>query len=620
MSSGPGKPPAGVRGSSTMRVNMDPGRLPAGVRGSSTLLVTLILLLLTGSCLALLMATQTQMLISSGQKLQARLLAAAEGGLQLAVARGVAGAADPYTRSLGAGAPGAEITVEVTGFVQMADGACHLCMANLDGSLGSLGGLRRVSHVAGAAATAPSRLDGLPPPRRELTAVVDLMPWPVGASDEWDLAGTATAARGRIRDAALSEIGAYDEDAPLTVTRIADPDTGTPRTVAVGGLGRAGRLLYAFELSPEVRPLWRFADSADADGNGAPDLGYTVSKPAIVPLRLGARVRAVAVFGGGFDPERSSEVGAWLYFVGIDSGQVLYKRSLDAPVTAAPAAVDTTGDGLADRLYVGTTAGSLYRVDLSAPVELEAGRVPAGAWNPRRVFDTGGLPIHHPPAAIPLPALGAYALALGAGGAADPEAGAEEAVAGRFYLFVERGAGGPGSADRLPHLDLESPPRGVDRLAPALAPREQGWSLALGVGERPVSAPLAAGGLLTFFTLRPTGPDGGEIRKYALRLRSGDAAGAGPRSQLTDRNASWPSPALGAPTRIEVDHPGSLAAPLLQADEIAILEGLRDQMPQRCRFDGSRIRLTGSGPDGSEVRLAVLPVCRIDVDWAEGRL
>ncbi len=598
----------------------DRGKPPAGVRGSSTLLVTLILLLLSGTCLALLMATQTQMLIASGQKLQARLLAAADGGLQLAVARGLAGASDPYTRTLRAGAPGAGITIEVTGVVQVADGTCHLCMANLDGSLGSLGGLRRVSHVAGAAATAPSRLDGLPPPRRELTAVVDLMPWPVGASDEWDLAGTARAARGLIRDAALSEIGAYDEDAPLTVGRVADPDADAPRTVAVGGLGRAGRLLYGFELSPEAGPLWRFAESTDADGNGAADLGYTVSKPAIVPLRIGAGVRAVAVFGGGFDPERSSEVGNWLYFVGIDSGQVLYKRSLDAPVTAAPAAVDTRGDGLADRLFVGTTAGSLYRVDVSPPVELEGGRVPAGAWKPRRVFDTGGLPIRYPPATIPVPALGAYALALGAGGAADPEAVSEEDVAGRFYLFVERGSGGPGSADRLPHLDPESTPRGVDRLAPALAPREQGWSLTLGAGERPASAPLAAGGLLTFFTLRPTGPDGGEIRRYALRLGSGDAAGAGPRSQLASRNASWPSSALGAPTRIEIDHPGSLAAPMLGSDEIAILEGLRDRMPERCRFDGSRIRLTGSGPEGSPIRLAVLPVCRIDVDWAEGRL
>ena len=72
--------PGKLRDSSTKRADPDPGKQLAAARGSSTLLVTMILLLLSGSCLALLMATQTQMLIASGQKLQVRLLAAAEGG------------------------------------------------------------------------------------------------------------------------------------------------------------------------------------------------------------------------------------------------------------------------------------------------------------------------------------------------------------------------------------------------------------------------------------------------------------------------------------------------------------------------------------------------------------
>ena len=582
------------------------------------MLVILILLLLSGSCLALLMATQTQVLIASGHKLHVRLLAAAEGGLELAVARGIAGAADSYTRTLAAEGPGTEIMVEVAGLVQAADGACHLCMANLDGRLGSLGGLRRVSHVARAAAAAPPRRPGLPAPRRKLTAVVDLMPWPVGTSDPWDLAGIEVAARGLVRDAALGEIGAYDENAPLTVRRVANPETGSARTVAIGGLGRSGRLVYAFELSPDTGLLWRFADGTDEDDNGAADLGLTVSKPAVLPLRFGDRVRQVAVFGGGFDPARPGEVGQWLYFVEIDSGKVLYKQALDAPVTAAPAAVDTAGDGLADRIYVGTTAGSLYRIDASSAVQLGGGGLP-GVWSPRRLFGAGGLPIHHPPAVVPVPALGAHALALGAGGGADPGVRAEDALAGRFFLFVDRDARGAGSADELPRLDLGSPHQGDDRLAATRAPGDQGWLLTLRVGERPASAPLVVGGLLTFFTLRPAGPRGGEVRKYALRLGSGDAAGPGPRSQLIDRGAAWPSLALGAPTRIEVDHSGSLAAPLLRPGEVAILDGLRERMPERCRFDGSRIRLTGPGPDGSSIRLAVVPVCRIDVDWAEER-
>ena len=215
---------------------------------------------------------------------------------------------------------------------------------------------------------------------------------------------------------------------------------------------------------------------------------------------------------------------------------------------------------------------------------------------------------------IPVPELGGHALALGAGGGADPGAPAE--AAGRFHVFVERGSGGPGAADELARLDPESPLGGADRLAPG----ELGWSLALGDGERPASAPLVAGGLLTFFTLRPTGARGAEIRRYGLELGSGDAAGGGGRSRPVGHAVSPRSSVLGSPIRIEIDHAGRAAAPLLQPGETETLEALRARMPERCRFDGSRVRLTGSGPDGSPLRLALLPVCRIESDWTEGGL
>ena len=588
-------------------------------RGSSTLIVVLVLLLLSGSCLALLMVTQTQALIAAQLKLRTRLLAAADGGLQLAVARGIAGAGDSYTTTLDGGRPGVGVTVEATQFVAAASGACHLCMANLDGTLASLGGLRRVSHVAGAAATVSSRSVGLPPPRRAVAAVIDLMPWPGETRDRWDLAPGVAVARDAIRDAALSETGAYDDEAPLTVAEVPGPNTGASRTVAVGGLGRSGRLVIALETSPRIRPMWRFVDAADEDGNEAPDLGYTVSKPAIVRVRLGGADRFVAVFGGGFDPQGEDGVGKWLYIVGIESGQLLYKRPLDAPVAAAPAAVDTNGDGLVDRLYAGTTAGSLYRVDLSSSVELESGRVPGASWRPRRVFETGGLPIHHPPAVVPLPAAGAHALAFGAGGGADPAGPAQAPVAGRFFVVVDRGSGGMGGADTLPALDPKDPRQIVDRLAASLPPPEQGWSLMLEERERPASAPLAAGGLLTFLTFRPTQSGSGELRWYSLLLGSGAAADGVQRSEVIDRHAPWPvSPVLGSPVRLEIDRPGGGAfAALLAPREQRMVEVLRAEMSDRCRFARARLRLTAPGSGGSLFRLAVVPVCRIDLDWTE---
>ena len=499
------------------------------VQGSSTLLVTLILLLLSGSCLALLMATQTGMLVAAQQKVQVRLLAAADGGVQLGVARGMAGAVEPTTRRLGGGAPGAEVVVEVSGFVPAASGPCRLCMTNLEGTLGSLGGLRRVSHVVSATASAPSRSDGLPAPRRSVSAVVDLMPWPAGSREEWDLA------------------------AP-----------------------------------PPPDPLSSFVDPSDEDGNGAPDLGAPLSPPAIVRLRVGGGDRLAAVFGGGYDPNRPADVGNWLYIVGVESGALLYKRRLDAPATATPAAADLDGDGVADWLYAGTLAGSLYRVDVSAGAPLAGGRVAVTAWAPRRVFETGGQPIRHPPAVVPVPETGALLLAFGTGTPLDASPPGQPA-AGRFFTVVDSGP----------------------------APAEQAWSLFLDPAEELASPPLAAAGLLTFLTFKPSGLDAGEVRRYSLWLRSGEALGGGPRAFVVDAGVPRPATDLGSPTRIEVDHPGRYMVPLSSREEREI-EALRAAMPRRCRFGGVRVRLEAEGRSGGPLRLAVLPVCRVEMDWFGG--
>ncbi len=585
---------------------------PATAQGSSTLLVTLVLLLLSGAGLALLMATQTQLLIAYEHKAQVRLLAAADGGVELGVARGIAGAGGPATRTLGGSAPGAELRVEVSGFVPMARGACHPCMTNLEGTLGSLGGLRRVSHAVTASAVAPLRSDGLPPPRRSVSAAVDLMPWPAGNRDRWDLAPAMTDARRRIRQTALAEAGAYEEGSSIAVSRFEGVGGAAPRIVAVGGSGAA---LHAVEVAPRPGPLWSFADASDEDGDGAADLGRLLAAPAIVRLRLGGSARPAAVFGGGRVPGGSQGVGAWLYIVGVDSGALLYKRRLDAAASASPAVADLDGDGAADRIYIGTLAGSLYRVDVSAPAPLAGGRVAAAVWAPRRIFETGGRPIRRPPAVAPAPEIGALALALGADGLADPQAPSAQAD-GRFFVLVDRGGGGAGSADQVPLIDPAGAVPGPDRLAPGLPPSARGWSLPLGRGEEIVSPPLAFAGLLTFLTYTPTGLDVGEVRRYDLRLRSGDAAGGGVRGVPIASGVPRPPVDFGSPTRLEVDHPGSGFAPRLSADEERILKTLRAGMPGDCRF-AARLRLVGAGLEAEPPRLAVLPVCRLDVDWFE---
>ena len=147
--------------------------------------------------------------------------------------------------------------------------------------------------------------------------------------------------------------------------------------------------------------------------------------------------------------------------------------------------------------------------------------------------------------------------------------------------------------------------------------RSRPWSLSLDPAEELASPPLAAAGLLTFLTFKPSGLDAGEVRRYSLWLRSGEALGGGPRAFVVDAGVPRPATDFGSPTRIEVDHPGRYTVPLSSREEREI-EVLRAAMPRRCRFGSVRVRLEAEGRSGGPLRLAVLPVCRVEMDWFGG--
>ncbi|HSG38913.1 MAG TPA: PilC/PilY family type IV pilus protein, partial [Thermoanaerobaculia bacterium] len=126
--------------------------------------------------------------------------------------------------------------------------------------------------------------------------------------------------------------------------------------------------------------LWEFSDTVrnaanrqvklDEDANGEPDFGDTWSIPNVGRIRItegGDTVeKYVMVVGGGFDPDNKTSPlrGNWLYIVDVETGKALYKRQLTGAAPSEPAAVDTDQDGFLDRIYMGTTAGLMYRIDL----------------------------------------------------------------------------------------------------------------------------------------------------------------------------------------------------------------------------------------------------------------
>ena len=263
-----------------------------------------------------------------------------------------------------------------------------------------------------------------------------------------------------------------------------------------------------------------------ADGHRIADLADTWSRPVVGPILVCSsalaldcdptdpdhdddlEVRWVSIFGGGMDPhpdrKGEDEVGGnYLYMVDVETGDVIYKRELTPPAAAGypnggsgsaagdPAVLDVDSDGYLDRIYIGTTDGLLYKVDLTARtaglvpgfaspafsideediVSLSpsgdassyvgpavsppvANRITDPAWDPFPILDAGGpyegtprrgSPIYFAPAAFYIPELDQYGLTIGTGDREDlwdPDNGEDVAFGGdplgaRYFVIVD---------------------------------------------------------------------------------------------------------------------------------------------------------------------------------------
>ncbi|SEL27146.1 type IV pilus assembly protein PilY1 [Roseateles sp. YR242] len=148
-------------------------------------------------------------------------------------------------------------------------------------------------------------------------------------------------------------------------------------SIAVGGLGKGGRSVYALDLttantvgseaSAATRVLWEYTDS---------DMGFTFGTPVITKT---TQYGWVVIFGSGMN--NSSGKGAF-YILNARTGALLQKVALpssgttdtiDNGTAASPANLaylstyyrDTT-DGTIESVYAGDMNGNLWRLDLTA--------------------------------------------------------------------------------------------------------------------------------------------------------------------------------------------------------------------------------------------------------------
>ncbi|RMF96494.1 MAG: hypothetical protein D6727_08140 [Gammaproteobacteria bacterium] len=153
----------------------------------------------------------------------------------------------------------------------------------------------------------------------------------------------------------------------------------------VFGMRRGGDALYAMNVTDPNAPVLAWV--IDSNSPGFSDLGQTWSRPTVARVNIDGTVKDVVIIGGGYDTKqdtggyKTDTVGNAIYMIDLDTGQKLWsagassnhdlrldgssngyamEHSIPAPVRV----LDLSGDGLADRMYVGDMGGRLWRFDI----------------------------------------------------------------------------------------------------------------------------------------------------------------------------------------------------------------------------------------------------------------
>lgn len=396
--------------------------------------------------------------------------------------------------------------------------------------------------------------------------------------------------------------------------------------------------------------------------------------------------RFVAVFAGGMDLDSkgtplAEKRGNWLYMVDVETGQVLYKQRLEGAAPADPAAVDTDNDGYLDRIYVGTIAGFMYRVDmvpdssgnLPALDEVDVNafhvnddnsrttrtiktvRLPRSVWRPVKIFDANfdgssataqPRPIYFAPSVIFRASAGNFAIAFGTGDREDLWTAPGQQ--GRFYVIVDHFDSVDDITAPLTEADLQQ----VDPAADAVQQTGDflesngGWYFVLRSDERVITEGFALSGITVFSSFIPEvvddegnvinigcGDEGsanntlvdscskqGDSNIYVVNTTNGNGLlfSSGDRVRFrTVANFVTNPFTEQSQTKKSGGSGGERNADELTEEMIQVMESLKELMPPQCKFGNFRLDIKTIAADTSLQFIAPVPVCIIQTNWKE---
>lgn len=442
---------------------------------------------------------------------------------------------------------------------------------------------------------------------------------------------------------------------------------------------------------PYATPLWEFTDSCQivstcttncatqpcdedsaAPGKGFADLGQTWSTPNSGRVRICDSTACttfhdqwVVVLGGGMDPSNLNQQGNYLYMLDMATGTVIYKRPLNGSVPSEVAAVDTGLDGYIDTIYVGTTAGHLYKVNLTSPAPIVAqtglgNRVSTSYWQPFEIFNTQGRQMYYPPAVFYDPTSNLFGLAWGTGNRQN--LWLSDSTTGRFYVMLDNNiqsttSGLPFTAANLVQLtpDGAAVPSSTNYLDNAPASGMQpGYYFELNAGERVLQEAVALSGILVFNSYEPstatggssgTCIDSGTTRVFVLNIENGNAISSNTAAQGTTTTTGQSNRylLLGQTLALNVStqpvtqvqptagnpNPGGTggtgtgngSTPALATCTSAYITDVNAYFksfnPPGCRYSNQTINVNIQLTSGSSTCLVPVPVCMIEKNWKE---
>jgi type IV pilus assembly protein PilY1 len=157
--------------------------------------------------------------------------------------------------------------------------------------------------------------------------------------------------------------------------------SGVWKTIVVFGARRGGPFYYALDITDPTNPsyLWSFTDAK---------IQETWSEPAVGKLKIGGADTYVAFVGGGYNTAQNNAHGKAVFAIDLATGTKLWeyyndgssddRQHMNFSIPANPTAVDLTGDGYVDRVYVGDVGGQLWKFEVSASATT--------SWTGKRLF------------------------------------------------------------------------------------------------------------------------------------------------------------------------------------------------------------------------------------------